>query len=80
MELLIGFLLFDVVVYLLLRLFAKPRSQKSSTGEIERTLTTRYAPTFRHPASLGMHGRGMLLRPGNWPRTPFRHRPPEERM
>ena len=79
MELLIGFLLFDVIVYLLLRLFAKPGRKRSSTGEIERTLTTRYAPAFRHP-SMGMHGRGLFLRPGNWPRTPFRHRPPEQRM
>ena len=84
MDLLIGFFLFDIVLYLLLRLLPKPRGapehaahHPSDPAEWHR-IRPNPNPLPTAPSAWFVH-HGIFIRPLVWPRTPLRLPDPQPR-
>ena len=80
MELLVGFIAFDVVVYLLLRLVLRPGGKPAMTANGDDTLSARYVIPPKTMIPLHRLGhRGLYPRPMAWPRTRVRPQEPPQR-
>lgn len=80
MELLVGFIAFDLIVYLLLRLVFRPSGKPATTTDDDVSLSARYTAQPRMMTPIHHIGhRGLFHRPMAWPRTRVRPQDPARR-